>query len=182
MRPSFEETFRGEYPALHRYLRRRVGAATADDLAAATFTAAYENWQKLDPERSVRPWLYGIASNLLHRHWRSERRMLRARARTGVDPIAPDESDDTAARVDAGLPALGLASALAELRPRDRELLLLSVWAELGDREIAEALDLPIGTVKSRLSRAKARLRRELDAQARPQPRPSLTRLTKEPS
>jgi RNA polymerase sigma-70 factor (ECF subfamily) len=182
MRPSFEETFRSEYPALHRYIRRRVGAGAADDLAAATFTAAYESWDKLDPERAVRPWLYGIAANLLHRHWRSERRSLRAWARTGVDPIAHDDTEDVAARIDAGLPTLGIVAALAELRPRDRELLLLSVWAELSDREIAEALDVPLGTVKSRLSRVKERLRRDIDAHTRPEPRPSLSRLTKEGS
>lgn len=180
MRPSFEETFRGEYPALHRYLRRRVGMATADDLAASTFATAYENWAKLDPERAVRPWLYGIASHLLHRHWRTERRTLRAWTRTHVDPTAYEETDVAADRIDAAVRVSALVAALAALRPRDREVLLLSVWAELGDREIAEALGLPIGTVKSRLSRTKARLRRKVGENMSPDSRPALHQLTKE--
>src|SRR6266498_252264 len=87
MRPSFDGVFEAEFPALHRFLRRRVGAAFADELTASTFAAAYESWARFDAERPLRPWLYGIAANLVRHHWRDERRMLRAYARTGIDPV-----------------------------------------------------------------------------------------------
>jgi RNA polymerase sigma-70 factor, ECF subfamily len=152
---SFDEAFATEFAPLHRYLARRVGAAAADELAAETFTVALRRWDRLDPERPVRPWLYGIAANLMRHHWRKERRMLRASARTGVDPVvAVDEpAEDTRE----------LAAALAELRPDEREILLLHAWAELTDTEIAAALGIPTGTVKSRLSRAREKLRNRLE-------------------
>ena len=162
MAHSFEKTFESEFAPLHRYLRRRVGESTADELAAQTFATAYASWDRLDPTRPVRPWLYGIAANLLRHHWRSERRMLRAYARTGVDPVVADD-DATLERLDAEARRRVLAAALAELRPHDREILLLHAWAELSDSEIADALSLPPGTVKSRLHRTRERLRNRLD-------------------
>jgi RNA polymerase sigma factor (sigma-70 family) len=156
---SFAEAFEAEFPPLHRYLRRRVGAATADDLAAATFTIAYERWGTFDQTRPLRPWLYGIAANLARHHWRNERRQLRAYARTGFDPLAVEAVDGALERIDAGAQRRQLAAALAGLRRRDREILLLHAWAELSDGEIAEALSLPLGTVKSRLHRTRELLR-----------------------
>ena len=96
---SFEEAFEAEFVSLHRYLARRLGASAADDLAADTFAVAFRSWDRLDPARPVRPWLYGIAANLVRHHWRKERRMLRAYARTGVDPVLatrrPPSSEST---------------------------------------------------------------------------------------
>jgi RNA polymerase sigma-70 factor (ECF subfamily) len=155
MRLSFDAAFAAEFPALHRYLARRVGASTADDLAAETFSVAFRNWDKLDPERPVQPWLYGIAANVMRHHWRKERRMLRAYARTGVDPVFTEDVIAEGSRELAGL--------LAGLRPDEREILLLNAWAELTDREIADALGLAVGTVKSRLSRAREKLRNHLE-------------------
>jgi RNA polymerase sigma-70 factor (ECF subfamily) len=160
MRRSFEAAFDAEFASLHRYLARRVGAA-ADELAADTFAVAFRNWDRLDPERPVRPWLYGIAANLMRHHWRKERRMLRAYARSGVDPVFADE-DAAAERADADARHRELATALAELRKDEREILLLNAWAELTDAEIADALGLPIGSVKSRLSRTREKLRNQL--------------------
>jgi RNA polymerase sigma-70 factor (ECF subfamily) len=165
--PSFEAVFKTEFPALHRYLRRRVGSAAADDLTAATFASAYAQWSRLDSTRPVRPWLYGIAANLARRHWRDERRMLHAYARTGIDPVLA-EDDRAVDRLAADARRQELAAALAALRPRDREILLLHAWADLTDREIASALSLPIGTVKSRLHRTRERLRNQLNAVGQP--------------
>jgi RNA polymerase sigma factor (sigma-70 family) len=163
MRPSFEGVFKTEFAPMHRYLRRRVGPAVADDLTAATFATAYAQWSRLDPTRPMRPWLYGIAANLARRHWRDERRMLRAYARTGIDPVLA-EDDAAIDRLAADARRRELAAALAGLRPRDREILLLHAWAELSDAEIASALALPTGTVKSRLHRTRERLRNQLNA------------------
>jgi RNA polymerase sigma-70 factor (ECF subfamily) len=153
---SFDAAFETEFPSLHRYIARRVGAAAADDLAAETFAVAYRNWDRLDPARAVRPWLYGIAANLMRHHWRKERRMLRAYARApgSIPTFAEDVVADDRRE---------LAAALAELRPDEREILLLTAWAELTDAEIADALSLPVGTVKSRLSRAREKLRNRLE-------------------
>ncbi|HET6683485.1 MAG TPA: RNA polymerase sigma factor [Gaiella sp.] len=169
---SFEEAFEAEFAPLHRYLRRRVGESTADDLAAQTFATAYAGWERFDPSRPLRPWLYGIAANLLRHHWRSERRMLRAYARTGVDPVVTDDGE-TVERLDADAQHRLLAAALAELRPHDREILLLHAWAELSDTEIGAALSLPTGTVKSRLHRTRERLRNHLDRHGQVAARPS---------
>jgi len=158
---SFEEAFEAEFAALHRYLRRRVGAAAAEDLSAATFATAYASWERFDQARPLRPWLYGIAANLARRHWRDERRMLRAYARTGVDPVLGAD-EGIIGRVGAQARQRELAAGLADLRPGDREILLLHAWAELSDGEIAAALSLPVGTVKSRLHRTRQRLRNRL--------------------
>jgi RNA polymerase sigma-70 factor (ECF subfamily) len=88
---------------------------------------------------------------------RSERRQLRAYARSGVDPVT-DDLDHVLDRVEANAQRRALAAALSELRDEDRELLLLHAWAGLSDAEVATALSLPIGTVKSRLHRARAQL------------------------
>lgn len=157
---SFEAAFEAEFAPLHRYLARRLGGA-ADELAAETFAVAFRSWDRLDPERPVRPWLYGIAANLVRHHWRKERRMLRAYARTGIDPVFADD-DGAVERADADTRSQELAAALAELRPDEREILLLHAWAELTDTEIAAALALPVGTVKSRLSRTREKLRNQL--------------------
>lgn len=161
MSPSFDEVFAAEFAALHRYLHRRVGASAAEDLAAATFVTAYARWDRLEPGRSARPWLYGIAANLVRHHWRDEQRMLRAYARTGIDPVL-DDATEVIARVDAHRRRRELAGSLAELRRGDREILLLHAWAELTDAEIASALSLRIGAVKSRLHRTRQRLRNRL--------------------
>jgi RNA polymerase sigma-70 factor (ECF subfamily) len=170
---SFDEAFEAELPGLHRYLRRRVGADAADDLAAASFATALRRWDDFDHSRPVRPWLYGIAANLTRHHWRDERRKLRAYARTGVDPVL-DEDDEIVERADATALQRELALALARLRPRDREILLLHAWAELTDQEVAEALSIPVGTVKSRLHRTRERLRNHLEVNGQSQERPAL--------
>jgi RNA polymerase sigma factor (sigma-70 family) len=158
---SFDEIFAEEFPPLHRYLRRRIGTAAAEDVAASTFATAFRRWESFDQGRPARPWLYGIAANLMRRHWRDEERKLRAYARTGVDPVAVDD-EGVLERADAAARSRELGLALAALRPREREILLLHAWTDLSEQEIADALSLPLGTVKSRLHRTRERLRNRL--------------------
>jgi RNA polymerase sigma-70 factor (ECF subfamily) len=158
---SFDEVFAAEFPPLHRYLARRIGSDAAEDLAASVFLTALRRWDSYDHARPVRPWLYGIAANLMRHHRREEQRKLRAYARSGVDPVLADD-DRIVDRADAAARTQELASAVAALRPRDREILLLHAWTDLSDREVADALSLPIGTVKSRLHRTRERLRNHL--------------------
>src|SRR6266508_3978369 len=112
-----EAAFRAEFVALHRYLARRLGREIAVDIAAETFAIALARWSRFDRSRPVRPWLYGIASNLARRHRRTEERQLRAYARTGLDPVLPMDEDAAAERLDAQAQQRLLACAIADLRP-----------------------------------------------------------------
>ncbi|CAL9539897.1 ECF RNA polymerase sigma factor SigW [Actinosynnema sp. ALI-1.44] len=145
---------------LHRYLARRVGDL-ADDLVGETFLVAYQTRGGYDPERgTARSWLYGIATNLLRRHVRQEVRGLAAAARAaGSTAGQEDHGGRVADRVDAAARARLLAGALAGLDPGDRDVLLLTSWAGLDSNEVAEALGIPVGTVRSRLHRVRRRLR-----------------------
>jgi RNA polymerase sigma-70 factor (ECF subfamily) len=162
---AFATIFDRHHATIHAYLRRRLDAPMAEELAAETFVRALHGAARYDHERAdALPWLYGIAANLARRHRRTEVRRLRAYARTGIDPLA-DEHIDTPARLDAAAAGPRLAAALAELRPDDRETLLLLAWAELSYDEIAAALGVPVGTVRSRLHRARRVLRAHLQVE-----------------
>jgi RNA polymerase sigma factor (sigma-70 family) len=131
----------------------------ADEIAAETFVLAFRLRGRYDSRAAdARPWLFGIAANLVRRHWRTERRRLRAYARTGVDPIC-DETPEVERHVDAAAAGPQLAGALASLSGNEREVLRLFAWAELGYEDISAALGIPTGTVRSRLSRARAHVR-----------------------
>ena len=130
---------------------------------------------QLEPERfaglirrhaPVRPWLYGIATNLIGRHRRSEIRQYRALARTGTDPVTDPVTEPFTDRVDSMVSADGvsrqLAAALAKLPAGHRDTLLLVAWGDLTYEQAALALAVPVGTVRSRLSRARSTLRRAL--------------------
>lgn len=161
---GFEELFDRHAVAVHRYLAGRIGKTVADDLLAQTFLVAYERRAGYDRTRpDARPWLYGIATNLLRRHQRNEIRQYQAWARSGVDPIVAEcHADRVADRVDADARSPRLAAALAELKPPDRDVLLLYAWGDLSYAEISRALDVPVGTVCSRLNRARALVRAAL--------------------
>ncbi len=147
--------------ALHRFVARRIGA-DAEDVVAETFECACRragSFRASGPD--ARPWLFGIANNLLRGHARREAAMYRAYARTGVDPAAA--SVEESAHVDEGQ-GRALARALAKMRTEHREALLLYAVAELSYQEVATALEVPVGTVKGWLSRARAVATRQLAA------------------
>jgi RNA polymerase sigma factor (sigma-70 family) len=165
----FALIFDRHFMAIHRYLYRRVGREIADDLAAETFAEAFDHRRGYDPDREdARPWLFGIASNLLRHHRRAERRRLLAYVRTGVDPVVEIDVDAVHRRVDAESAGPRIALALARLDARDREALLLFAWAELTYPQIAEALGIPVGTVRSRIHRARRNARALLVGHHRP--------------
>lgn len=164
------EVFAGIYDRhaghIHRYIARRLGPEPADDLVAETFLAAFRRRRSYDPDRSdARPWLYGIAANLIGKHRRAEVRMLRALARTGVDPVSEGHAELAESRVAAHSVRRELAAALARLSAGDRDVLLLIAWADLSYEETAAALRIPVGTVRSRLNRARRKVRAELGGQ-----------------
>jgi RNA polymerase sigma-70 factor, ECF subfamily len=161
---AFELIFDRHFDAVYGYLHRRVGPDLADELAAETFTLAFERRSSCRASGSVLPWLYGIATNLVSRRQRGERRRLRAYGRSGVDRwVAYD--DEAVARVDGSALRTRLACALAEMRPRERDALLLYALADLSYEEIALALEVPVGTVGTWLHRAREIARRELAAE-----------------
>ena len=164
------EAFAGLYDRhashIHRYVTRRLGDAIADDVVGDTFLAAFQRRRRYDLGRpDARPWLYGIAANVIGRHRRAEVRMLQAFARTGADPVAESYADGADDRVSAASVHRQLASALAGLEARDRDVLLLIAWADLSYEEVAAALGIPAGTVRSRLHRARRKVREALGGQ-----------------
>jgi RNA polymerase sigma factor (sigma-70 family) len=151
---AFEILFQRHFDVIYGFLARRVGRELAGDLASDTFTTAFGARRRYDLSRSdARPWLFGIAANLLRRHHRDEDRRLRALAR--LDRARDGESEDEPR----------LAAALAALAPEERDVLFLYAWADLGYEQIAEALALTIGTVRSRLHRARMRVRQSFAEQ-----------------
>lgn len=157
----FGEIFDRHAAVVFRYLVRRVGVDDAELLLGDVFRVAFEKRTTYDGARpSARPWLYGIATNLLAHHRRSEARRIAATARLLAGQVPPDDSTD---RLVARLDALELwphvAEAVALLPEGERDALLLYVWEELSYDEIATALDIPVGTVRSRLNRARLSVR-----------------------
>jgi RNA polymerase sigma factor (sigma-70 family) len=157
----FAAIFDRHAPTVHRYLSRRLGTTEADDLLGEVFLRAFEGRRRFATDAdSARPWLLGIATNLIsHRH-RSEERQYRALARAAHQ--VEDErfpADRVVAQVDASVAMGALSTALTSLAPGDRDVLLLLAWGDLTYGEIAAALDIPIGTVRSRLSRTRSVLR-----------------------
>jgi RNA polymerase sigma-70 factor (ECF subfamily) len=132
-------------------------------VVAETFLVAFRQRERYaDDGRDCLPWLYGIATRLVHRHWRSETSQLRLVARTGADPVVESFTDRVDAAVSAASAKARLAGALAGLSTGQRDALLLMVWAELSYDQIAAATGVPIGTVQSWISRARRRLREQL--------------------
>ncbi len=160
---QFAVVFRRHAPDVQRYVVRRLGAAAADDVVAETFLAAFRQRSAYQRDRpDARPWLYGIATNFIGRHRRAEIRQYRALARTGIDPVTEPFTDRVDARVSASGASRRLAAALAKLPTAHRDALLVVAWGDLTYEQAADALGVPVGTVRSRLSRARGRLRRAL--------------------
>jgi len=159
----FTDLFDRHFATIHRYLQRRVGPSLADELAAETFLRAFQHRDRYDAGRgTVRVWLFGIATNLLRRHHRSEHRRLSAYARAPQARATEDETAGVDDRVAAVALGPRLARALARTRRQDRDVLVLIAWADLSYAEAAVALDIPIGTVRSRLARARRDIRKNL--------------------
>ncbi|MFI0453415.1 RNA polymerase sigma factor [Actinomadura sp. 6N118] len=160
---AFAALYDRHAPAIHRYLARRLGRDLADDLTAETFLQAFRQRDRYDPERlNALPWLYGIATNLIGLHRRREVRFWRAVARTGADPAATSADEGVADRVAAQGIRPDLADALRRLDRGQRDVLLLTASRDLSPAEIGEALGIATGTVHSRLSRARAKMRKAL--------------------
>jgi RNA polymerase sigma-70 factor (ECF subfamily) len=162
----FAAIFDRHAPHIQRYLARRLGAEATDDLVAETFLAAFDKRRRYDLGRpDARPWLYGIATNVVAQHRRAEVRRYRQREALAPAPAEACHADRVATDVTAQAMRGALASALAGLSTQDRDVLLLIAWEQLSYDEVASALAIPVGTVRSRLNRARRKVREVLGAQ-----------------
>ncbi|MFI6466649.1 RNA polymerase sigma factor [Streptomyces sp. NPDC050538] len=165
---AFTHLVRDHSAALYGYFARRMPAA-AEDLLSETWLQAFAARRTFDPSRgSARGWLFGVARNVLAQQLR---RAGREEPAPGPDVTDPWQVVDQ--RLDAAAMAPALRRALAELPPEERELLLLISWEQLTPAEAAVVVGIPAGTARSRLHRARGRLRDRLTL-----PRPAGRNLT----
>jgi RNA polymerase sigma factor (sigma-70 family) len=158
---AFADIFERHIDAVMAYARRRVGAAAGEEIAAQTFLVAFERRGRFDPRfASARPWLLGIATNLIRHHHRHERVHLTTLKRLPVDE--PAEPVDDPARVDAERLMPAVRASLLELSADDRDTFLLVALGNVTYEEAAGSLGIPVGTVRSRIHRARQHLRERL--------------------
>jgi RNA polymerase sigma-70 factor (ECF subfamily) len=158
-RDAFAELFGRYRDPIWRFFRRRVVDDTrAEELAQDTFLAVLQAARRYQPSAAFRSYLFGIAFNVLMA-WRRKTRRLGEQEMTDLDP--PDRTADPDQ-------VLWVRDALAGLDPMDREVLMLREYEQLSYDEIANAIGVPLGTVRSRLFRARMALREKLIAVAQP--------------
>lgn len=166
---AFEPVFDRHYDSIFKYLARRVGPDVGAELTSEVFTIAFAQRSRFHDEADdARPWLYGIAANLARHQARTWRRRARAGQRSANDNViwldpAPED------RIDAESMRSILIGAISQLRSAEREVLLLHALTDLTYSEMAAALAIPIGTVRSRLARAKRIVRHTLIEEGHPE-------------
>lgn len=148
--------------AVYNHALRLTGDwSTAEEVMSETFLAAWRTRDRLEPDRgSLKPWLLGIATHKAQNANRGLRRRLAFLSRQPSPPQVADFAEESAGRLDDARRLAAVHGALRRLRRQEREVLVLCVWSGLDYAQAAEALGVPVGTVRSRLSRARARLRR----------------------
>lgn len=145
---------------VHRYITKQVNQHEAEDLVGETFAAAFRSRSSFDLDRTdARPWLFGIATNLIRHHWRAEGRRLRRESAGVVSEAIGDPGDEASSTVFFQGHAQPIVWALGQLDPASLDVLLLVAGPGLSYEEVAIALEIPVGTVRSRLSRARRFLR-----------------------
>lgn len=157
----FGEIFERHHHAIWGYLARLAGPDVADDLTGEVFVVAFVQRDRFNPSQGqVRSWLYGIATNKLHNRFRSDSRAKRAFHRAAARRVdSGDYSQEVIDAADLADTVRRVRAAMALLDRGDRELIALAVWEQLPYAQIAVVLGVPVGTVRSRLSRARGRLR-----------------------
>jgi RNA polymerase sigma-70 factor, ECF subfamily len=158
----FEALFERHWTDLRRFCASRAGAA-GEDIAADVFRTAFDRRHRYDPRfPDAKPWLFGIATNQLRDHFRAAAREEDKRSRSAALAARPD-AGEAMSGLERQLLGPRLASALSEIPAVERDALLLLAWADLDYLEIAHALGVPIGTVRSRIHRARQRLQTHLN-------------------
>jgi len=154
--------------AIYNYCFRQTGSwAAAEDLVSVVFLEAWRRRRDVNLHQdSALPWLYGVATNVCRNSLRSTRRHRAALRRITDQLTEPDPADDVASRVDDERRMGEILGAIRMLPRREQEVLGLVVWSGLDYAAAAAALGVPVGTVRSRLSRARARLSGHLNLPA----------------
>ena len=167
---AFGELFDAYARSVYNHAFRLTGDwAQAEDIVSLTFLDAWRLRGRLDEEGgSPRPWLLGIATNVTRNTRRAARRHAAAVSRLPRDEAERDFADEVAARLDDSAELALVRTALTTLRRAEREVLALCVWSGLDYRAAAEALGVPVGTVRSRLSRARAKLAKHVKSMELP--------------
>jgi RNA polymerase sigma factor (sigma-70 family) len=160
----FGDLFERHARAVYNHCFRRTASwADAEELTSAVFLEAWRRRREVRPiDDSARPWLLGVANNLLRNHRRSLRRHRAALARLPNPAPQPDLADEVAGRLADERQMSRVLAVVERLPRRDQEVLELCAWSGLTYHEAATVLGIPVGTVRSRLARARARLS-ELD-------------------
>ncbi|MEW2515543.1 sigma-70 family RNA polymerase sigma factor [Streptomyces sp. NPDC046870] len=169
----FDSYARGVY---NHAFRLTADWSTAEDVMATTFMEAWRLRHRIDSEGgSLRPWLLGIATNTARNQYRSNRSYRRAALATAAAELnVPDHAEEVTAQIDDQRELAVALRALASLRRPEREVIALCVGEGLDYEAAAKALGIPVGTVASRLSRARRKLRSLADAElARPSGAPA---------
>ncbi|MFD9353479.1 RNA polymerase sigma factor [Streptomyces sp. NPDC060031] len=167
---AYAELFDSYARTLYNHAFRMTGDWTvAEDVMSAAFLEAWRLRGTVDAEGgSLRPWLLGIATNLARNHSRSNRRYrtaAAAAAAAGGAASVPDHADEVAGQLDDRRQIAATLAQLSALRGPEREVLLLCLCEGMAYAEAARILGIPVGTVRSRLSRARTKLRRLADAE-----------------
>ncbi|MEO3755075.1 RNA polymerase sigma factor [Streptomyces sp. B6B3] len=159
---AFDEIYDAHVRVVFAHALRSTGDRhQAEDVVSLTFLEAWRLRDKLRGEvLSVRSWLLGIATNVLRNTARSARRHRAALSRLPPGGSAPDIAEEVVGRIADAEQLAAAVRALNGLRRKEREVFTLCVWSGLSYPEAAAALGVPVGTVRSRLSRARARLQR----------------------
>jgi RNA polymerase sigma factor (sigma-70 family) len=156
----FKTIFERHGPALHRYLSKRARRSVVDDLVSETFISAFRSRHNYDfSYADARPWLFGIATNTVRHHQRSEVRRLDHGIMAGSKMPEDDIANQVVSDIISKAEVERMRRALAQIDDRYSEVLMLIAGSELTYEEVARALDIPIGTVRSRMSRGRAQLR-----------------------
>ncbi|MEK0099142.1 RNA polymerase sigma factor [Streptomyces sp. NPDC056002] len=188
-RDAFAELYEQCAGPVHQHALWLTGDwASAEDIMSETFLTAWRSRERLHEDGgSLRPWLLGIATHKAENVRRGLRRRRAFLARQRQSPVVPDFASEVAGRVDDARRLAAVQDALDRLRRHERDVLTLCVWSGLDYQQAAEALDIPVGTVRSRLSRARAKLARFADEartsemkQRNPEPRTARGEMTGE--
>ena len=157
---AFAELYDRHASAVFRYAVGRVGRETAEDITSESFLVAFDRRSAFDlAVVDARPWLYGIATTLVRKHARLEARAWKGLMADHAAVLSADVVSAIGSRIDAEREVRGLARAIRRLSAGDRDVLLLHAWGDLDYRGIADALGIPLGTVRSRLNRVRRLLR-----------------------
>ncbi len=157
---AFAQLFERHANAMYNYCFGRVGDwATAEDLVSVVFLEAWRGRDKQLPPGKVLPWLYGIATNVVRNQRRSQRRYAAALKRVPARRADEFFADLADTRLDDERQMQRVLAMMKKLPRREQEVFALCAWYDLSYEDAATALEIPVGTVRSRLSRARARLR-----------------------